>query len=85
MGPRALNVGRGRDITYQGGRDRFGARTERATGGRMSVLVDSKTTPITRVASRPAPELTVVVPTFNERANVPLLVAPGGYSTYRGS
>ncbi|HEY2570727.1 MAG TPA: glycosyltransferase family 2 protein, partial [Solirubrobacteraceae bacterium] len=41
----------------------------------MSVLVESKTTPLTRAASRPAPELTVVVPTFNERANVPLLVA----------
>src|SRR5215469_631483 len=41
----------------------------------MSVLVESKTTPITRAAGRPAPELTVVVPTFNERANVPLLVA----------
>src|SRR5690242_11337982 len=45
------------------------------------LLVESKTTPveskapITRAAARPAPELTVVVPTFNERANVPLLVA----------
>src|SRR5690349_17304573 len=38
-------------------------------------LVESKTTPITRAPGRPAPELTVVVPTFNERANVPLLVA----------
>ena len=26
------------------------------------------------VAVRPAPELTIVVPTFNERANIPLLV-----------
>ena len=41
----------------------------------MSVLVESKTTPITRAPSRAAPELTIVVPTFNERANVPLLVA----------
>ena len=39
------------------------------------VLVESKSTPITRAAARPAPELTVVVPTFNERANVPLLIA----------
>ena len=41
----------------------------------MSVLVESKTTPLARAPSRSAPELTVVVPTFNERANVPLLVA----------
>ena len=41
----------------------------------MSVLVESKTTPLTRTPTRRAPELTVVVPTFNERANVPLLVA----------
>src|SRR5215469_3608917 len=47
----------------------------RGPGGRMSVLVESKTTPITRVPGRPAPELSVVVPTFNEHANVPLLVA----------
>src|SRR6202162_2751198 len=41
----------------------------------MSVLVESKTAPLARAPSRSAPELTVVVPTFNERANVPLLVA----------
>ena len=38
-------------------------------------LVESKTAPIARAPTRPAPELTVVVPTFNERTNVPLLVA----------
>src|SRR5215470_2451959 len=38
-------------------------------------LAESKTTPLVRVATRHAPELTVVVPTFNERANIPLLVA----------
>jgi dolichol-phosphate mannosyltransferase len=38
-------------------------------------LVESKTTPLARAPGRPAPELTVVVPTFNERANIPLLVA----------
>jgi len=38
-------------------------------------LVESKTALITRASTRPAPELTVVVPTFNERTNVPLLVA----------
>jgi dolichol-phosphate mannosyltransferase len=38
-------------------------------------LVESKTAPITRALTRPAPELTIVVPTFNERTNVPLLVA----------
>src|SRR5580700_2035120 len=41
----------------------------------MSVLVENKTTPLTRTPTRRAPELTVVVPTFNERANIPLLVA----------
>jgi dolichol-phosphate mannosyltransferase len=39
------------------------------------VLAESKTTPLARAPTRPAPELTVVVPTFNERTNVPLLVA----------
>ncbi len=38
-------------------------------------LVESKTAPLARVPTRPAPELTIVVPTFNERTNVPLLVA----------
>jgi dolichol-phosphate mannosyltransferase len=38
-------------------------------------LVESKTAPLARAPGRPAPELTVVVPTFNERANIPLLVA----------
>src|SRR5580692_1804585 len=53
-------------------------RDMRVTGQRagwMSVLVESKTAPLARAPSRSAPELTVVVPTFNERANVPLLVA----------
>ena len=40
-----------------------------------TALVDSKTVPLARTPVRPAPELTVVVPTFNERTNVPLLVA----------
>src|SRR5215467_12815253 len=39
------------------------------------VLVESRIAPLARAASRRAPELSVVVPTFNERANVPLLVA----------
>jgi dolichol-phosphate mannosyltransferase len=39
------------------------------------VLAESKTTPLARAPNRPAPELTIVVPTFNERTNVPLLVA----------
>ena len=38
-------------------------------------LVESKTAPLARAPGRPAPELTVVVPTFNERTNIPLLVA----------
>src|SRR5262249_1749344 len=38
-------------------------------------LVESKTAPTTPASTRPAPELPVVVPTFNERTNVPLLVA----------
>jgi dolichol-phosphate mannosyltransferase len=39
------------------------------------VLVESQVTPLARASTRPAPELSVVVPTFNERANIPLLVA----------
>jgi dolichol-phosphate mannosyltransferase len=39
------------------------------------VLVDTRTAPLARAPARPAPELTIVVPTFNERTNVPLLVA----------
>jgi dolichol-phosphate mannosyltransferase len=38
-------------------------------------LVDTRTAPLARTPGRSAPELTVVVPTFNERTNVPLLVA----------
>jgi dolichol-phosphate mannosyltransferase len=38
-------------------------------------LVDTRTAPLARAPAVPAPELTIVVPTFNERANVPLLVA----------
>jgi dolichol-phosphate mannosyltransferase len=38
-------------------------------------LVEARTAPLARTPTRPAPELTVVVPTFNERTNVPLLVA----------
>ncbi len=40
-----------------------------------TVLVESKTAPLARTPTRPAPELTIVVPTFNERTNVPLLLA----------
>src|ERR1700687_5399215 len=40
-----------------------------------SVLVGSHTAPSARASTRPAPELSVIVPTFNERANIPLLVA----------
>jgi dolichol-phosphate mannosyltransferase len=39
-----------------------------------SVMAESEA-PLARAATVPAPELTVVVPTFNERANIPLLVA----------
>jgi dolichol-phosphate mannosyltransferase len=39
-----------------------------------SVMAESEA-PAARAATVPAPELTVVVPAFNERANVPLLVA----------
>ena len=38
-------------------------------------LAESRTAPLARAPARHAPELTVVVPTFNERANIPLLVA----------
>jgi dolichol-phosphate mannosyltransferase len=38
-------------------------------------LVETRTASLARAATVPAPELTVVVPTFNERTNVPLLVA----------
>jgi dolichol-phosphate mannosyltransferase len=38
-------------------------------------LVETRTAPLARASTRPAPELTIVVPTFNERTNVPLLVA----------
>src|ERR1700688_3802299 len=38
------------------------------------VLVESHRAPSARTSTRPAPELSVIVPTFNERANVPLLV-----------
>ena len=40
-----------------------------------SVLVETPTAPLARAPARPAPELSVIVPTFNERANIPLLVA----------
>ena len=40
-----------------------------------TTLVDTRTAPPARAPVRPAPELSVVVPTFNERTNVPLLVA----------
>ena len=52
------------------------AKSPPDVGSRMDrVLAESKTAPIARASIRPAPELTVVVPTFNERTNVPLLVA----------
>src|ERR1700748_939071 len=52
------------------------AKSPPDVGSRMdTVLAESKTTPHARASPRPAPELTVVVPTFNERTNVPLLVA----------
>src|ERR1051326_3024189 len=46
-------------------------------GLRMDTLVDIRTAAaaLARTPNRPAPELTIVVPTFNERTNVPLLVA----------
>ncbi len=40
-----------------------------------SVLAEAHTAPPARAPARPAPELSVIVPTFNERANIPLLVA----------
>src|ERR1700716_2901684 len=40
-----------------------------------SGLVEAPTAPVAGSAARPAPELSVIVPTFNERANIPLLVA----------
>src|SRR5215467_10255146 len=46
-------------------------------GLRMDTLVETRATAasLARAPNRPAPELTIVVPTFNERTNVPLLVA----------
>jgi dolichol-phosphate mannosyltransferase len=41
----------------------------------MDTLVETRTVSLARAPTRAAPELTVVVPTFNERTNVPLLVA----------
>jgi dolichol-phosphate mannosyltransferase len=38
-------------------------------------LVETRSAPLAHAPARPAPELTIVVPTFNERTNVPLLVA----------
>jgi dolichol-phosphate mannosyltransferase len=42
----------------------------------MQVTTDAAlaTVPPPNTATRPAPELCVVVPTFNERANVPILI-----------
>src|SRR3982074_45201 len=49
---------------------------DETAGWRMdSVLVETPTAPLARAPARPAPELSVIVPTFNERANIPLLVA----------
>src|SRR3981081_835365 len=49
---------------------------DETAGWRMdSVLVETPTAPLARAPARPAPELSVMVPTFNERANIPLLVA----------
>ncbi|HEY4748152.1 MAG TPA: glycosyltransferase, partial [Steroidobacteraceae bacterium] len=48
---------------------------DETAGWRMdSVLVEAHK-PVARAPARPAPELSVIVPTFNERANIPLLVA----------
>src|ERR1700688_3416011 len=41
----------------------------------VSILVEAPPAQPARAPTRPAPELSVVVPTFNERANIPLLVA----------
>src|SRR5262252_8859874 len=50
-------------------------KLRRSAGLRMDrVLVETRTAPLVRTSTRPAPELTIVVPTFNERTNVPLLV-----------
>jgi dolichol-phosphate mannosyltransferase len=38
-------------------------------------LIEALSAPLARAPARPAPELSVIVPTFNERPNVPLLVA----------
>src|SRR5439155_1432368 len=38
------------------------------------VLAESQSVSRAAATARPAPELTIVVPTFNERANIPLLV-----------
>jgi dolichol-phosphate mannosyltransferase len=40
-----------------------------------TALVETRTAPLARASIRPAPELTIVVPTLNERTNVPLLIA----------
>ena len=62
-----MNVARPRDITYSD-EDNSGL-------GMDGVLAESRTAPLARAPVGHAPELTVVVPTFNERANIPLLVA----------
>jgi dolichol-phosphate mannosyltransferase len=38
-------------------------------------LAEAQPAPLARASIRPAPELSVIIPTFNERANIPLLVA----------
>jgi dolichol-phosphate mannosyltransferase len=40
-----------------------------------TVLAETRTAPVARTPARHAPELSIIVPTFNERANIPLLVA----------
>src|SRR5690348_14666653 len=47
----------------------------RRAGPMDRILVETRTVQLARAQIRPAPELSVVVPTFNERSNVPLLVA----------
>src|SRR5882762_7991420 len=37
-------------------------------------LAENQSTSLPRAAARAAPELSIVVPTFNERTNIPLLV-----------
>src|SRR6202049_2710989 len=54
-------------------------RADRASRGNNGpsmdqALVENPTAPHARAPARPAPELSVVVPTFNEHANIPLLV-----------